>query len=62
MPRFCAVTNVSMYVKYLDQNNYIKYFKLDSTISSNEFLAPYMWFYKNFAPRIMGGFKKKIYF
>ena len=57
-----AVTNVSMYVKYLDQNNYIKYFKLDSgTNTSNEFLAPYMWFYKNFAPRIMGGFKKKIF-
>ena len=57
-----AVTNVSMYVKYLDQNNYIKYFKLDSgTNTSNEFLAPYMWFYKSFAPRIMGGFKKKIF-
>ena len=57
-----AITNVSMYVKYLDKNNSIKYFELENGVNtSNEYLAPYTWFYKSFAPRLLGGFKKKYF-
>ena len=57
-----AITNVSMYVKYLDKKRSLKYFTIDNGINtSNEFIAPYKWFYKKNAPQILGGFKKKIF-
>ncbi len=55
-----AQTNVSEFVKYLDKRNQIKYYTLFNGLNtSNEYLAPYMWYYKNFAPEIFGGFKDK---
>ena len=57
-----AITNVSMYVKYLDKKKQLKYFTLDNGINtSNEFIAPYTWAYKKLFPEILGGFKKRIY-
>ena len=52
-------TNVSEFVKFLDEKNKIKYFTLYNGFNtSNEYLAPYMWHYKNLAPKFLGGFKK----
>ena len=57
-----SITNVSMYVKYLDKKKKIKSFTLDNGVNtSNEFIAPYTWFYKKTFPEILGGFKKKIF-
>jgi hypothetical protein len=57
-----SITNVSMYVKYLDNKKKLKYFTLNNGINtSNEFIAPYTWFYKKIFPEVLGGFKKKIF-
>ena len=55
-----AQTNVSEFVKFLDRKNRIKYFTLFNGLNtSNEYLAPYMWYYKKIVPEIIGGFKNK---
>ena len=57
-----AITNVSMFIKHLDKYNEKKYFILNNGINtSNEFLAPYTWFFKKILPENLGGFKKKIF-
>ena len=48
---------MSMYVKYLDKNSSIKYFKLESGTMFQMNFFPYTWFYKNLV-RVIGGFKK----
>ena len=43
-----AKTNVSEFVKFLDDKKKIKYFYLDNgNNSSNEFIAKWLWYYKN---------------
>ena len=55
-----AQTNVSEFVKFLDKKNRIKYYSLFNGLNtSNEYIAPLMWYYKNIAPEIIGGFKSK---
>ena len=55
-----AQTNVSEFVKFLDKKNKIKYYNLFNGLNtSNEYLATYMWHYKNIVPEIIGGFKYK---
>ena len=54
-----AKTNVSEFIKFLDKYNNIKYFNLSNGFNtSNEYLAPYLWYYKNLVPEVLGGFKK----
>jgi len=56
-----ATTNVSEFVKFLDKKKRINYYKLNNGINtSNEYLAPYLWHYKNIAPPLLGGFKNKL--
>jgi len=51
-------TNVSEFVKFLDKKKRIKYYTLFNGLNtSNEYLASIMWYYKNIAPEIIGGFK-----
>ena len=53
-----AKTNVSEFVKFLDDKKKIKYFNLDNgNNSSNEFIAKWLWYYKNTFPTFLGGFK-----
>lgn len=53
-----AQTNVSEFVKFLDKKNKIKYFYLyNGKNSSNEYVAKWLWYYKNFVPKILGGFE-----
>jgi hypothetical protein len=54
-------TNVSEFVKFLDNKKKIKYFDLDNGMSSsNEYFARWLWYYKNIAPQIMGGFSSQL--
>jgi hypothetical protein len=54
-------TNVSEFVKFLDKKKRIKYFTLFNGINtSNEYLASLTWYYKKFAPTMIGGFKNKL--
>jgi hypothetical protein len=56
-----ADSNVSKVVKYLDKKKSIKYFKLDNGNNSpNPYIAKWLWFYKNFFPKILFGFDTKI--
>ena len=53
-----AKTNVSEFVKFLDDKKKIKYFYLDNgNNSSNEYIAMWLWYYKNTFPSFLGGFK-----
>ena len=53
-----AKTNVSEFVKFLEKKKTIKYFYLNNGInSSNEFIAKWLWYYKNIFPSFLGGFK-----
>ena len=53
-----AKTNVSEFVKFIDNKKKIKYFYLDNGInSSNEFIAKWLWHYKNIFPSFLGGFR-----
>ena len=53
-----AKTNVSEFVKFLDDKKKIKYFNLDNgNNSSNEYIAMWLWYYKNTFPSFLGGFK-----
>lgn len=50
-------SNVSEFVKYLDHKNKIKYFYLKTDFnSSNEYIAKWLWHYKDLVPKFMGGF------
>ena len=51
-------SNVSEFVKYLDNKNKIKYFFIKTAFnSSNEYIAKWLWYYKNLVPRFLGGFE-----
>jgi len=51
-------SNVSEFVKYLDNKNEIKYFFMKTAFnSSNEYIAKWLWYYKNQAPKFLGGFE-----
>ncbi len=51
-------SNVSEFVKYLDSKNEIKYFFMKTAFnSSNEYIAKWLWYYKNQVPKFMGGFE-----
>ena len=51
-------SNVSEFVKYLDSKNEIKYFFMKTAFnSSNEYIAKWLWYYKNQAPKFLGGFE-----
>ena len=50
-------TNVSEFVKFLDKKNKIKYHQINNGFnSSNEYIAMWLWYYKNLMPKILGGF------
>ena len=51
-------SNVSEFVKYLDRKNKIKYFYMKTEFnSSNEYIAKWLWHFKNLVPKFMGGFE-----
>ncbi|MBD1157336.1 hypothetical protein IDH10_04155 [Pelagibacterales bacterium SAG-MED20] len=51
-------SNVSEFVKYLDNKNKIKYFFMKTAFnSSNEYIAKWLWYYKNQVPKFLGGFE-----
>ena len=51
-------SNVSAFIKYLDYNKKIKYFYMKTALnSSNEYIAQWLWYYKNLVPKFMGGFE-----
>lgn len=53
-------TNVSEFVKFIDEKNKINFFTLDNGLnSSNEYIAKWLWYYKYFMPYYFGGFKVK---
>ncbi len=54
-------TNVSEFVKFLDNKKKIKYFLIENGFnSSNEYLAKWLWSYKNTFPKLFGGFEDKV--
>ena len=56
-----AQTNVSEFVKFLDANKKINYYYLyNGKNITNEYLAPYLWHFKNILPPFLGGFKKEL--
>ncbi len=51
-------SNVSEFVKYLDYKKKINYFYMKTDFnSSNEYIAKWLWYYKNIVPKFMGGFE-----
>ena len=51
-------SNVSEFVKYLDHKKKIKYYYMKTEFnSSNEYIAKWLWYYKNIVPKFMGGFE-----
>lgn len=55
-------TNVSEFVKFLDKGKKIKYFLIQNGFNSkNEYIAKWLWHYKNIFPKFLGGFKKIAY-
>ena len=51
-------SNVSAFIKYLDHNKKIKYYYMKTALnSSNEYIAHWLWYYKNLVPKFMGGFE-----
>ncbi len=54
-------SNVSAFVKFLDKKNIIKYFAINNGFnSSNEYIANWLWYYKNLVPSFLGGFVDKV--
>ena len=54
---FSTNTNVLEFVKFLDKKKKIKYHYMDNgTNSSNEYVAKWLWHYKNLVPKLLGGF------
>ena len=54
-------SNVSEFVKFLDKKNIIKYFAINNGFnSSNEYIANWLWYYKNLVPSFLGGFVDKV--
>ena len=52
-------SNVSEFVKFLDNKKKINYFLIDNGFnSSNEYLARWLWYCKNILPKFLGGFDK----
>ncbi len=55
-------SNVSEFVKFLDNKKVITYFSIQNGFnSSNAYIAKWLWYYKNILPPILGGFKDKTY-
>lgn len=55
-------SNVSEFVKFLDNKRKINYFPIQNDHnSSNAYIAKWLWFYKNIFPPILGGFKNTTY-
>lgn len=55
-----TTTNVSEFVKFLDEKKKLNYYSIVNGLnSSNEYIAKWLWFYKNLAPNFLGGFNKK---
>lgn len=53
-------SNVSEFVKFLDEKKKINYYMIDNGLnSSNEYIAKWYWYYKNIAPSVLGGFKSR---
>ncbi len=54
----CQESNVSEFLKYLNKDNKIKFYYFKNGFnSSNEYIARWLWYYKNFAPKTLGGFE-----
>ena len=55
-----SITNVSMFVKFINKKSNINYFILDNGMNtSNEFIAPYTWNIKIFFQNFLVVLKKK---
>ena len=55
-------SNVSEFVKFLDSKNAINYFSIQNGFNnSNAYIAKWLWYYKNFIPPSLGGFKETVY-
>ncbi len=55
-------SNVSEFVKFLDNKKVINYFLIQNGFnSSNEYMAKWLWYYKDIFPPLLGGFKDKTY-
>ena len=51
-------TNVSEFVKFLDKRKKINYFLIQNGFNSkNEYIAKWLWHYKNIFPKFLGGFE-----
>ena len=54
----CQESNVSEFIKFLDQNRKIKFYYFNNGFnSSNEYVAKWLWYYKNIMPKFLGGFE-----
>ena len=54
-----TTTNVSEFVKFLDKKK-LNYYSIKNGLnSSNEYIARWLWFYKDLSPKFLGGFNKK---
>ena len=55
-------TNVSEFVKFLDEKKKIDYYLIQNDFNSkNPYIAKWLWYYKNLFPKFLGGFKKTVY-
>lgn len=54
-------TNVSEFVKFLDKKKRIEYLSIENDFNSqNEYIAKWLWHYKNIFPYFLGGFKSSV--
>ncbi len=55
-------SNVSEFVKFLDDKKVINYYLIKNGFnSSNAYIAKWLWYFKNFLPSTLGGFKNNAY-
>ncbi len=55
-------SNVSEFVKFLDNKKVINYYLIENGFnSSNAYIAKWLWYYKDFLPPSLGGFRSKTY-
>ena len=54
-------TNVSEFVKFLDKKKRIEYLSIENDFNSqNEYIAKWLWHYKNIFPYFLGGFSSSV--
>lgn len=54
----CQESNVSEFLKFMNHKNKLKFYYFNNGYnSSNEYIAMWLWYYKNLAPKFLGGFE-----